>query len=228
MAYAITHLCVAWRLLEEGAAVENRAVFLMGAVAPDAVPYRDGEYSSDMKLFAHIGCDSMDVIPEKWGYITEIAAWRDRILRFRAETQDYPYRDFLLGYLVHIFTDLCNTTEVWQPFLKTVGGTFDREDYRHYGNECRALDEVLLINHPARAELESTFAASVPHGIRRHGTSGEILVSEAEVTVLRENVLSRFEASELPDVSGHRFVTLSDVQRLIGRSCAVSKAELYL
>lgn len=228
MAYAITHLCAAWKLLEEGAAVENRADFLLGAVAPDAVHYRDGEYSSDMKLFAHVGCDSMDVIPEKWGYITEIAAWRDRLLRFRAETQDYPHRDFLLGYLVHCFTDLCNTTEIWQPFLRSLGGTFDRETYKLYGNECRAVDEVLLIAHPARAALESIFAASVPHGVCRHGIRGDILVSEAEVAALRENTLTRFAASEIPDVSGHRYVTLADVQRLIDRSCAVSKAALCL
>ena len=213
MSYPMVHLSVAWRLLEEGLSVRRREDFLLGAVAPDAVHYRPGAYTSDWKLYSHYGCADLEHIPEKWGYVTRNEPWMAYIRRlWRSCDPSMPQSGFLLGYYTHILTDICNNTEVWTPFRMAQGGTFDRETYDLYGNECRNVDYVLYTRHPdARGLLEALERADA------YTLSSRIRAEE--VAALRFSLLhERFEPRPMPDVSGNRYFRLEDTEAFIRRA----------
>ncbi len=72
MAYPMVHLAVAWLLLEADPGIPSPADFMLGAVAPDAIHYRPGDYTSDWKLYSHYGCEDLAHIEEKWGCVTKM------------------------------------------------------------------------------------------------------------------------------------------------------------
>ena len=219
MSYPMVHLSVAWALLPDARAAEP-ADYMLGAVAPDAVHYR-ADYNSDMKLYSHFGCESMDKIREKWGYVTENEPWIARVRALWKSCGEGPERSFLCGYYVHILTDIFNNIAVWTPFRMSQGGTFDRTVYNLYGDECRNVDYLLYRNDPERARLWELLGQARAFGIGDH-------IAKEEVESLRESILhERFRERPLPDVSGNRYFRLEDAQDFIRRAAAFTAERLF-
>ncbi len=219
MSYPMVHLSVAWLLLQAASGIPSPADFLLGAAAPDAIHYRPGDYTSDWKLYSHYGCEDLAHIDEKWGYVTKMEPW---IARVRAQTEAVdpaaPDAGFRLGYYAHMLTDGWNNMKVWTPFRMSLGGTFDRETYKLYGDECRRVDYVLYVRHPHAAEIMRMLEEARAFGIGDH-------IRAEEVEALRASLLhERFEPQPVPDVSGHRYFRLEDAQRFIEDAAAYCRA----
>ena len=210
MSYPMVHLSAAWLMLEQGFPVPSRADFLLGATAPDAIHYRPGDYTSDWKLYSHYGCENLEEIDEKWGYVTKMAPWIARVQRAaQAVDPAAPDASFRMGYFVHILTDGWNNTAVWTPFRESLGGTFDRETYKLYGNECRDVDYVLYVRHPHAAEIFRLLGEAQAFGIDDH-------IRASEVEALRDSLLhERFLPRPVPDVSGNRYFRLEEAEGFI-------------
>ena len=210
MSYPMVHLSVAWLLMERDPSILSPADFLLGAVAPDAIHYRPGDYTSDWKLYSHYGCESLDDIPEKWGYVTKMEPWIARVRRqVLALDRSAPDAAFKLGYFAHILTDGWNNTAVWTPFRESLGGTFDRETYRLYGDECRNVDYVLYLRHPHAREIFRLLQEARAFGLDDH-------IRAEEVEALRDSLLhERFLPRPVPDVSGNRYFRLEEAEGFI-------------
>ncbi len=204
MSYPMVHLSAAWLILNETPGIQAPADFLLGAVAPDAIHYRDA-YNSDKKLYSHFGCDNIAEIREKWGYVTENEPWAERVWRAWKACKDLPVRDFLHGYFVHILTDIYNNKTVWTPFRISQGGAFDRAIYNQYGDECRNVDYLLYRRRPARERIWALLRDAQAYGVGDH-------IAKTEVERLRESILhERFREQKTPDVSGNRYFRWEDV-----------------
>lgn len=136
MAFPMTHLQVAYELLEVLPGIKDPCTFIVGSIAPDSVHFREG-YNGKIKATSHIWRWG-----PKWGVTLELDKWMEDIKKFwndnRVSFEDY---DFIAGYTVHVLTDWMNDYYVWQPFdrqYRTV--TWDGITY-HGINEAQ-YDEI--------------------------------------------------------------------------------------
>jgi len=120
MPYPMTHLCIAYNILNNTPQIKEPCDFLLGAIAPDSVHFRDN-YESNMKKVSHL-----TVGDEKWGEVTNNEEWLENILIFLQESK-YKYKnevDFIYGYCCHIIADIQNNKKLWTPFrLSTLYST---------------------------------------------------------------------------------------------------------
>ena len=110
------HLLLA-HSMAESLGVENKADFMLGAIAPDCVNYGMEQADEQVRYTAHIRDRDYDI-------------WKKK-LRDHAEENREKYaecRDFLRGYLFHCWTDIA-WDEAVQPkifeFLGTLGYGYD-------------------------------------------------------------------------------------------------------
>ena len=96
------HLHVAMRAA--GSKTEKKEEFLLGSIAPDAVHYLP-DYTSSYKCRSHLLPDG---IP--WGTCEgrNNELWEENIRKFVIQWAGVVEKDFILGYAVHLLTDLFN------------------------------------------------------------------------------------------------------------------------
>ena len=108
MSYAMTHLALAKEVNDSIGIATDLPQFLLGAIAPDSVHFREN-YHGDMKKKSHY-CPS----PKPWGKISseeECEEWLNYVLPKLKISEDQPHSDFYWGCLVHILSDIWNTRE---------------------------------------------------------------------------------------------------------------------
>lgn len=117
MPFTMIHLHVAMRAA--GSKTEKKEEFLLGSIAPDAVHYLP-DYTSSYKCRSHLLPDG---IP--WGTCEgrNNELWEENIRKFVIQWAGVVEKDFILGYAVHLLTDLFNNVHVWTPLRS--GGLVD-------------------------------------------------------------------------------------------------------
>jgi len=126
MAFPLTHLCVAYRIIEKAdplvkggllnlASDEARRAFILGSIAPDAVHYRKGFVDAEMsgigatKKVVHL----CPISGERWGQVTDNDGWVEVVRAFLRENSGDV---FAAGYAVHVLTDIFNNKGIWNEF----------------------------------------------------------------------------------------------------------------
>ena len=155
MSYFMTHLIIANEFYKKtDLNIENKAHFLLGNLAPDAVHMR-ADYIPAYKEKSH-------AFPENiaWGHIRtpeQVALWRAQICGFYRENIGRDEKDYILGYTMHMLTDDFNCIKIFGPAINASKLEFAdfmkiyREDainmdnylYHSYG-ESRELFKLLL------------------------------------------------------------------------------------
>ena len=113
MPLPMTHLSVANRLIEIGLQIKDESQFYLGAISPDAIHMRPNADRA-AKNVTHLIPEGKRVI--EW-YDTDEAECIKRIIEFVASNKSTTNPDFLMGYAVHILTDMYWTTWVYQKFV---------------------------------------------------------------------------------------------------------------
>ena len=115
MAFPLTHLLVADEILTRHPRTdEDSALFLLGALAPDAVHYRKGLTSAtqkeigETKKISHL-CPKSN---QRWGEVTDNPGWIDSVKLFIHNNQG-PLAE---GYAVHVMTDIYTNMTIWDNF----------------------------------------------------------------------------------------------------------------
>ena len=116
MPFTMIHLHVAMRAA--GSKTEKKEEFLLGSIAPDAVHYLP-DYTSSYKCRSHLLPDG---IP--WGTCKgrNNELWEENIRKFVIQWAGVVEKDFILGYAVHLLTDLFNNVHMWTPLRSRAGG----------------------------------------------------------------------------------------------------------
>ncbi|WP_042166484.1 hypothetical protein [Paenibacillus gorillae] len=170
MPWPMVHFAVA----AEVYAGEPSPHFLIGSIAPDAIHRREASTREDKKfthLFEH-------------GKFSTIGRLKERFLYYWAQNTDVEWRDFVRGYISHIYTDIRWTQTLYSPFANEYQG--EREEAkRAYYKEVSQLEFILLRNEMWGAgALEQLRQAS--------GFAIEPFVTKMEVEQYRDDKLQWF------------------------------------
>lgn len=196
MSYAMTHLAVAYRLLDRYKWVNARSDFLLGAIAPDAVHFHEGYYYK-MKELSHLwNCGP------RWGITLDSDKWKKNVLDFWDKHKADCNRDYIAGYCVHILTDWLNDIKIWSPFRseniksENVDGIYDI-----YGQEAYASDQWLFQHSANSGEIMRILEAGQAFTI-----DGCILKNDVEKQ--RMHIISkRYEDNSCYNISSHHYCT---------------------
>jgi hypothetical protein len=215
MPFPMIHLRVGWNILNGMREIKCPADFLLGVLAPDAVHVRV-PYHSDMKRMSHL-C----VGDEKWGLITNDQEWQDHVLGFLKENRDSEQGDFLLGYCVHILTDIQNNRKVWTPFRKVNQVVLDHGGGSLYHQESDKVDYGFYESFPHRKAIWELIE-------RAQGQDVQAILTGAEVNAMKAYFLNeRYRNRHLMDTTGNRYVMVEAMESFI-REESLTIQELIL
>ena len=214
MAFTMSHLIIGDRIgkaLSEH--IGRMPQFLLGGIAPDAAHYKENS-PADAKKLTHL-C----VGPEHWDKITNCDAWEDNALlflhtHFLQAHEDDPHRDFILGYVAHVLSDIVNNRVMWLPFLEQHPDAAEKGYVRQYIQESNAIDTVLALTYARQDAVWACLDRAVSVDL-------EGLLTADEIEKQRAYALRRRHLEvELPDHASHRFVTYENTMAFIEASIA--------
>lgn len=215
MPFAMTHLWIAQNLLKRTDRIKNPGQFILGALAPDAIHFRD-DYNSDMKKASHL-C----VGDEKWGRLTNNGEWLSNVLDFLEENRHGPNGDFICGYCSHILADIENNIRIWTPFLVESAKSGDKKEQGRYHKESEEADYALYLAIPQREVLWNMLETSTSYDL-------ETMVFSREIDKMKDWVLnSRYTNKASVDLSQNKYVTLSVLDKFIAEVTPIVENELF-
>jgi len=106
MPFPITHLCIAYEILSNTPQIKEPCDFLLGAITPDSVQFRNN-FKPNMKKISHL-C----VGDEEWGKVTNNIEWQENVLGFFERNKNIEKVDFIYGYCTHVLADIQNNRKV--------------------------------------------------------------------------------------------------------------------
>jgi len=200
----MTHLCIArniQQLFPEK--IGNLSQFYLGTIAPDAVHNRAG-YISDFKKASHLVAGD-----ERWGEITNTGEWTESVLGFLGKHGNADDQDFVLGYCIHVLSDIYQRFAKWNPFRFT----YPDKVANGYGNilhqESSKVDIEMAITVENREDFWFHIKESKPMDLR-----GIIFTEEIEKQ--KDNILNRwYKGKERPDLSSNEVVTIESNMKLV-------------
>ncbi len=215
MPFAMTHLYIAYNILSNTPQIKKPCDFMIGALAPDSVHFRDN-YNSDMKKKSHL-C----VGDEKWGRFTNNQEWLENVLVFLQENKHLEEVDFIYGYCSHILADIQNNIKIWTPFLLENREILDKGLGSIYHEESYDIDYALYLSNPKQKEIWEILEDAIGYDIPN------VVVAD-EINKMKHSILhSQFLNREYADVSLNKYVTLSNMQEFIISESQYIKSLLY-
>lgn len=227
MAFPITHVVVAWHMLQQPTlagryTAAQQGEFLLGAWAPDGIHYRRGFDGAAMQ---HIGpakkiTHLCPVSPQPWGQVTDNTGWVACVGAFLAA---HPDNALAAGYATHVLTDIYNNMTLWDDFRTTHPAEAAKGYQSEYYQDLRRIDLRLFHTYietppsPLLALLEAATAQDFPG-----------LVTAEEVHALRHNVLHISYPHRPPeDTAQNTYSTWDDMQQFIHGAATFAAKELY-
>ena len=213
MAFPLTHLCVAYKVLETLPSPAPE-LFMLGAIAPDAVHFRE-EYQNTTQ--ANIGpakkiTHLCPVSEEKWGKVTDVDGWIECV---RVFLRANPGNPLATGYAVHVLTDIYNHISLWHNFVTN----HPEEAAKGYASglykDLRSIDLRICNELYKGSEIERLLRKSTPQDMPG-------LVTAEEVCAGRDSLLSASYANtdETVDTSSCIFVTYQQTLKFINDAAA--------
>ena len=228
MAFPLTHLCVAYRILEKIDSLENlklsdlrggllnlssaraRQKFMLGSIAPDAVHYRTGMVGAQMacigatKKVVHL-CPISD---ERWGQVTDNDGWVENVRAFLQENSDDA---FAVGYAVHILTDIFVNKGIWREFKTKHPNEAARGYKSDYYRDMRNIDFRIYNEFFKDSDIRNLLQDAVPQDFMG-------LITADELRDLRDNLLyvAYKDVPENVDTSDCVYVTYPQIVEMIG------------
>jgi hypothetical protein len=141
MAYTMTHVLVAEKVLEYFDFPIDYSTYMVGAVAPDAV-HANPNYSPKLKEKSHLFAEGL-----KWGMVTsenEFDKWLRSVKEFYENNNSKYDRDFFLGYIVHVLTDICSCREIYAPFYLSLADEDKVEKKKQFSQESYVVNYHLF------------------------------------------------------------------------------------
>jgi len=143
MAYFMVHLNIAQSIYEQHSGIKDKGAFYLGAIAPDAIAFRQGSVRSDKKATHFCIGD------EDWGGITNCDEWQENLIVNTKRYKGIINDDFLFGYCTHVVADI----ETNRRFYGPVREKHDDQLIKAYVKDCSAAETILLDRMKNRDEL---------------------------------------------------------------------------
>jgi hypothetical protein len=203
MSFAMTHLAVANKLLRKTNIIKYEADFYLGSIAPDFVHIRKN-YNSEMKKRSHL-C----VGKQRWGRLTNNDAWMKHAMEFLSREANGDNRDFILGYVVHILTDIENNKKIWMPFYKENKAVIEAGAASQYHFESEKVDLEQFDILEDRCDIWDQLLSARAFDVGQVITACEI--NEMKNVFITE----RYKNRERYDTAKNKYVTLMTAEKFI-------------
>jgi len=183
MPMPVIHLCVA-KSLSELLAIQDKASFYLGSIAPDALyripTYYDYDFDRmhERYIAAHLAEAEKD-----------FDVWRKNVINFISSSDEN--RDFYTGYGVHILTDIYWKETVFSSFLKKyseLGKSYSESRVIYY-SDAKIFDKDFYESFNLKSDVWGYLASCEGFGI------GGLMASE-DVQTWKENTLKLFDSEE--------------------------------
>jgi len=211
MSFPITHILVADGLLTRNPRSDaDAAQFLLGAIAPDAVHYREGLVGASQvdigatKKIAHL-CPVSD---RRWGAETDNEGW---IACAKAWARDNtgPLAE---GYVIHVMTDIYTNMSIWGRFRTQHPDEAAKGYASDYYRDLPEIDLKLYQEYVQGSRAEQLLAAA-----KAYDMPG--LVSAQEICAIRDNLLYENYKGRTPTPGyEYKFVTYNETLNFISEA----------
>jgi len=186
MAPATIHLKIAGEIANR-LGINISGQFLLGAVAPDAV-------------FARVGCSIDDIVNSHYRQTSVKNSWTLAVNEFK-ETEN----TFLLGYCIHIMTDVLWLSSVYADIKKLQGESFDK---RILADDMNYL-EKWLYRQNEYASLWNGVSGAKIQNINYYVSPGEIELFKSQ----------RLQSIKYDSVNeSMKYLTLESIDKFIKKS----------
>lgn len=210
----MVHLNIALNIINSTKQIKSPPDFMLGAVAPDSVHFREG-YSSDMKFNSHL-C----VGDEKWGQVTNNDEWQKNVFKFLNENRNSNNEDFLLGYCCHILADIQNNKIVWMPFKESIKDNKTPGISKKYHQESNAIDYELYKSSSHKLIWKLLSDANIYEFPN--------ITRISEIEDMRESLLDKQFSNRIDDdITKNEYVKLSRMETFISEESKYIKEILF-
>ncbi len=198
MSFQMTHMQIAYNLIDIFGINEGKEEFILGSVAPDAVHFRD-DFVITEKVHSHIfeGCGP-------WGDTQDYKKWITNIEAFKSQyvetEQEIRFKAFKLGMCVHCITDYCNDVYIWRNLQRKFIPPMTIEEFKsEYYPEALSVDKWLFQNSTDTIEILEMLKKAQCYEIEDYTHVDDLLK-------LKDNLLNnQYNLDRKIDVSGYKY-----------------------
>ncbi len=214
MAYTMTHILIAEKVLEFFDCPIDYATYIVGAIAPDAV-HANPNYSPELKEKSHLFADGL-----KWGEVAsekEYDEWLDSIKEFYFNNYFKYDRDFFLGYIVHVLTDICSNSEIYAPFYKSLAQDEIAEKKKQFSYESYCVNYYLFREYSKDKNIVDTLKKGRSYSI------SDVYDDSVFENRIKQLFDFEFKKWDTDTIEKHSICTIENTMALIEKAPAVIK-----
>lgn len=217
MAYTMTHILTAEKALKYFPEVSCSSTYILGAISPDAV-HADPNYTVGLKEKSHLFTSGL-----KWGEICDwekAGPWLENIRKYYLVNRNRYNIDFLLGYIVHLITDVYSSMYFYTPFINSI-----KDDYEH------AIEQFKKESYGVNFYLFSVYSES--NDLRKILHTGEAVALEG--VIKKEDIEKRidqlfefeFQGWDISHIKEYSICRIEDMEQLIQGAALYIKKILF-
>ncbi len=198
MSFQMTHMEVAYNLINHLKIKEGREEFILGSVAPDSVHFRD-PFKIEDKVHSHLfeGCGVWSDTQDYDRWMTNINEFWDK---YGEDEMDVRRRMFILGICVHCVTDFYNDLLIWRSLQNEYLPAMTLEDFRsEYYPEAQKVDKWLFQNSRNSEEIVKLLLAAKETDLE------DYIHAEDTAAMKKHLVDTQYNLPETVDVSGYKY-----------------------
>ena len=205
MAGQITHMAVAYRLIDKLGIDEGKEEFILGSVAPDSVHF-DEDYLSK-KIHSHL-FENCGPWGDTQNYDNWIANIRAFWTRYVVNEKNSIQRSLYVGIVVHCLTDYWNDLLIWRALQKEMIPPMTYDGFKEaYYPESQRIDRWLYQNIENADLIMQLLENS------RETDFEDYLKATCIAKMKRHLIDVQYNLPDPIDVSGHKFYK-ADMMRL--------------
>nr|WP_297769069.1 NUDIX domain-containing protein [uncultured Butyrivibrio sp.] len=197
MAGQITHMEIAYKLIDRLAISENIEEFILGSVAPDSVHF-DEDYLSK-KIHSHLfeNCGPWGDTQNYDNWILNIKAFWNKYV---VKEKDNVKRSFYIGIVVHCLTDYWNDLSIWRALQKEMIPPMTIDEFKEaYYPESTRMDRWLYQNIDDADDIMRLLEDSKENDFE------DYLKAECIKKMKRHLIDVQYNLPDPIDVSGHKY-----------------------
>lgn len=209
MAGQITHMEIAYKLIDRLGIDEGKEEFILGSVAPDSVHFDDDYLSKKVHSHLFENCGPWGDTQNYDNWIINIKAFWNRYV----VTEETPkLKAFYTGIVVHCLTDYWNDLSVWRTLQKKMMPPLNLDEFKEgYSPEYTRIDRWLYQNIDDADEIMELLGKS-------HETDLEDYVKATCMARMKRHLIDvQYNLPDPIDVSGHKYYTEAIVRQFVSK-----------
>jgi hypothetical protein len=179
MSFSMSHLYIAQQILKNNPQIiKDISQYYLGSLAPDAVYFRKSFNATEKSIshfYIHLRQDNLEEFIENW---------KTNVKLFFSEHKSQNMDDFLLGYCIHLMTDIYNHKYIVKPFILHFKNKDERERTTIYQNECLSVDFEIFQKNKELEEILSIIN-------RSNSIDFYNLISREELEKMKDHVVNK-------------------------------------